>query len=200
MKSEITVKIIFTEGKQFPDYAHLAETLPEYRQEKIKNLLRDEDKMLSLAAGVLIEKNLPKNAVIKYGEFGKPYIDGISDVHFSVAHTKGAVVFVKTDSPVGIDIEKAKPFDSMYDIAKKYFTDREYEYCNKSGERFFEIWTKKEAFAKKTGKGLSEHFRSFDTISDESFLSARLNGFYISVCVSDCNYKGKQLIFDEVAL
>jgi 4'-phosphopantetheinyl transferase len=198
MKSEITVKIIFTEGKEFSDYAHLTKTLPVERQEKIQKYLRDEDKFLSLAAGVLINNNLPENAVIKYGEYGKPYIDEIFNSHFSVAHTKGAVVFVKTDSPVGIDIEKIESFDSIDNIAKKHFTEEEYTYCKNSAERFFEIWTKKEAYAKMTGKGLSENFSGFCVLSDERILSERIDGFYVSVSTDDCI--GKQLFFDEVTL
>ena len=44
------------------------------------------------------------------------------------------------------------------------FTENEQKYVGKDKIRFLEIWTKKEAYSKFTGKGISEKFSSFDVL------------------------------------
>jgi 4'-phosphopantetheinyl transferase len=197
MNKTLTVQVVFTDDMDFNDYDRFTETLPLQRQEKIKNLLREEDKLLSLTAGVLIKRNLPEEAVVKTGEFGKPFVADCPNIHFSVAHTKGAVVFIKADSPVGIDIEKIEAFDSMMKIAEKHFTPEEYSFCDNNEERFFEIWTKKEAYAKMTGYGLT-NFSRFPVLGDRKIFSTRLKDFYISVCSEEC--KGKNINIAQITL
>jgi 4'-phosphopantetheinyl transferase len=200
----MNVKIILTAGKSFRDYEHLQNALPIERQRKIAALIRDEDKLLSLAAGVLVSRGLPTGATVRTDEFGKPFAANYPDIHFSVSHTKGAAVFVKARSPIGIDVEKVKPFADMDKIAKRHFAPDEYEYCRGNSARFFEIWTKKEAFLKMTGRGLSKGLSDFSVLSAFSAFSNKriqsvlYNNFYISICSETLN--SEQMIFDEVDL
>jgi 4'-phosphopantetheinyl transferase len=56
------------------------------------------------------------------------------------------------------------------DIAKRFFTPRERGYIASSEDQnkaFFEIWTKKEAYIKRQGKGLSVSFTSFDVFDEK---------------------------------
>jgi phosphopantetheinyl transferase len=55
------------------------------------------------------------------------------------------------------------------DIAKGFFTTRERGYIASSEDQskaFFEIWTKKEAYIKHQGKGISISFTSFDVLDE----------------------------------
>jgi 4'-phosphopantetheinyl transferase len=194
----MNIKIIKTEGLNFRDYEHLADTLPIERQKKIAALLRDEDKLLSLSAGVLIKRELPADTIIKANEFGKPFASNYPEIHYSVSHTKGAAVFVKARSPIGIDIEKIAPFEDFEKIAKRNFAPDEYDYCRGNAARFFEIWTKKESYIKMTGRGLSQGLHNFSVMSDKRIQSVIYENFYISLYSETLNEK--QPIIDEVTL
>jgi 4'-phosphopantetheinyl transferase len=192
----MNIIIILTEDKAFRDYEHFVGELPNERQQKIAAFLRDEDKLLSLMAGLLIKRELPDDALIKTDEYGKPYIANYPGIHFSVSHTKGAVVFVREDSPIGIDIEVIKPFEDIDKIAKRHFAPDEYDYCRGNSARFFEIWTKKEAFIKMVGKGLSYGLNKFSVMEDKRIITGMYEDYYISACSEVC--KGCELIVNLV--
>ena len=98
--------------------------------------------------------------------FAEPELRGVS---FSRSHTKGYEVVCFSDSGIGVDCEDIRRWDGdpgrPEKIAKRYFTGDERDYIAfggaSSAERFFEVWTAKEAYMKYTGRGFSEGFRSF---------------------------------------
>lgn len=82
-----------------------------------------------------------------------------------------------SNNPVGVNVEKIREIDVR--IAKRFFTECELNYIKKDRnciyEHFFEIWTKKEAYIKYIGKGLSVSLNSFD-VTDK-----RLSGHFYTV-------------------
>ena len=81
-------------------------------------------------------------------EFDKPLSDSI---YFNISHSKGAVVFIKDDFPVGIDIEKIRPVeDNLVD----YISSKEEREYIKDEIGFYEIWTNKESLTKAIGTGI----------------------------------------------
>lgn len=105
-----------------------------------------------------------------YGENGKPAVQGqqcLRAVRFNLSHSNGEALFVFTlKSEIGVDIEKIRYMPDMDQIAKHFFSVREYELFyslpkrNKQ-EAFFNCWTQKEAFIKATGDGLARPLNSF---------------------------------------
>lgn len=92
---------------------------------------------------------------------GKPYVvinDRIVNRNFNISHTSGAGVVVFSDFSIGIDIEKID--DVNLKIAQRFFVENEQRYIfevedgSEQRKRFFEIWTKKEAYWKCDGRGL----------------------------------------------
>lgn len=87
---------------------------------------------------------------------GKPYLDNIEGFHFSIAHKDGAIVAAVADSPVGIDIEPLAPI--VPSIYRRCFSQAEQSYLLHTPadmhRRFYEIWTRKEAYVKYSGTGL----------------------------------------------
>lgn len=81
-------------------------------------------------------------------EKGKPNAKG---VHFNVSHSKGHVVLVKAPCPVGIDIEEVR--EVKQDLIDFVCSPEEKTYID-SEEKFFEVWTNKEAILKAKGIGL----------------------------------------------
>ena len=81
-------------------------------------------------------------------EFGKPLSETTC---FNISHSKGAVVFVKDNLPIGIDIEKIRPAeDNLID----YISSNEEKRYIKNEINFYEIWTNKESLTKAIGTGI----------------------------------------------
>ena len=83
----------------------------------------------------------------------KPYFKDYPFVRFSVSHSGSLVVVAMAETEVGIDVEeiKEKPYGR---IVERNFTAGEAAE-GKDLESFLKVWTKKEAYLKLTGDGLS---------------------------------------------
>jgi 4'-phosphopantetheinyl transferase len=106
----------------------------------------------------------PESLRFSYGPFGKPFLAGGSlafPMHFNVAHAGGRAVFAfSRDQEIGIDLEYAQPDFDFERVANASFPPAElaelhsYAAAQRLPE-FFRIWTRLEAFAKASGRGLS---------------------------------------------
>ena len=98
------------------------------------------------------ETGLPPAALcIRRTENGKPFAENAA-VHFNLSHSHDLLLCAVCDKPVGVDIEKITLRDA---VARHVCTPAEYAYIGGSALRFTEVWTRKEAFSKLVGKGLS---------------------------------------------
>ncbi|MDP9633530.1 MULTISPECIES: 4'-phosphopantetheinyl transferase superfamily protein [Ensifer] len=116
--------------------------------------------------------HLPPHRIgLTYNVFGKPRIAGASELlHFNLSHSADVAMLAVSDHyPVGIDVEAIKPLKE--DIAGHFFSKRECaalaafagdDYLN----AFYRCWTRKEAFVKAHGAGLSLPLDSFDVTVD----------------------------------
>ena len=83
------------------------EKLSEKRRQKIDSYRMKKDKMLSLGAGILIDKGLENFGLreasvrIAEGTYGKPYFPDYPDIHFNVSHSEKMVIAVFADIEVG---------------------------------------------------------------------------------------------------
>lgn len=91
---------------------------------------------------------------IAYNSQGKPYFLSNCENFFNISHSSNYVACVIGDRPVGIDIEKTR--EGRQNLAKRFFDESEAEWIKEcdSDERFFRIWTLKEAYGKATGQGV----------------------------------------------
>ena len=98
---------------------------------------------------------------------GKPYFKEVP-IEFSVSHTGNLWVCLMDLEPVGVDVQEIRECRSDK-IAERYYTQDEQAYALAMGESgFFQIWTRKEAYAKYTGTGLSQEMKRFSTLRDDS--------------------------------
>ena len=108
----------------------------------------------------------PDKISFSYSEKGKPYIID-SPVKFNLAHSGGKAVFAFAENAeVGIDIEYMRELPDALQIAKRFFSDEEVnEFMKVSDDEikpaFFNCWTRKEAFIKAVGDGLSFPLKDF---------------------------------------
>lgn len=110
-------------------------------------------KMISSACGIKEEK-----IVFGVKENGKPFAKNAA-IQFNISHSADFVACAVSDTPVGIDIEK---IDKNRELPIDFVcgkNEREYilgaDSESEIRKRFFEIWTKKEAYSKFTGEGIS---------------------------------------------
>lgn len=106
-------------------------------------------RMIKLCANELCGVNDP--VILKSG-VGKPYFRDLP-IKFSVSHSGDRIVLAVSDKEIGADIQRVNP--RAVRVAERFFTESENAYVGGDTQRFFEIWTKKEAYAKWHGEGLA---------------------------------------------
>ena len=135
------------------------------RREAALRYLREIDRKLSLAAFLLLMEGLEKEygimepPVLAFGPHGKPFLRDHPRIHFNLSHCARAVLCVVGDAPVGCDVETVEfPLDR--DLVRHCCSPEE-EAAILSSERpdvaFCTLWTRKEAYLKWTGEGLTDH-------------------------------------------
>lgn len=149
----------------------------EERQRADRFVLERDRRRFVVARGDLrrllaARTNMPPESVeLKYGVRGKPALTGRSarsDLRFNVSHADDVAAFAFAwGREIGIDIESVRPIPDRDDIAARFFSRRENEaYLDldpDDGLRgFFNCWTRKEAFIKALGEGLSYPLDRFD--------------------------------------
>lgn len=94
-----------------------------------------------------------------YGEIGKPYLKKYP-YYFNLSHSGEFLFCVISEEEVGVDIQRMKALED-FRIAKRFFGGTELQYLEESRshkdkqERFYRLWTCKEAYGKLTGRGIT---------------------------------------------
>ena len=107
----------------------------------------------------------PENVRFHYEKKGKPYLPG--GPSFNQSHSEERIMIaVAASGRLGVDIEELRRVRLMLGIADKNFARDEAArlYAAPANERrrlFFRLWTRKEAFLKALGFGLTHPLRSF---------------------------------------
>ena len=144
------------------------------KQHRVDRFRFEDDKKRTVVGEMLVRKAISdwcnvavEDVIFDYEEYGKPYAVGLN-VEFNISHSGDIVVCAIDSYPVGIDVERIRPIDLK--VAERICTDDEllYIFGHKPTEqdfiyttdmemltRFFEIWTKKEAYFKWMGTGFN---------------------------------------------
>ena len=110
----------------------------------------------------------PKCVQFQYGPKGKPDLaGGLSPVSFNASNSGDLAAYAFTTAcPIGIDIEHIRPMPDLHDVARHFFSSDEVtDLMNLPDDErpagFFRCWTRKEAYIKAVGDGLSLPLDSF---------------------------------------
>lgn len=102
------------------------------------------------------------------GTYGKPYVhDAGVDLRFNLSHSgERALLAVSYGREVGVDVEENRPVDWL-PLAHRFFAAREVAEleampASEQMDAFFRCWTRKEAFLKAHGMGLSAPLNAFE--------------------------------------
>ena len=152
--------------------------MTEEKQERVSRYKDLTRRKCSVAGEMLVKTHIadifkvaPESLKILEAKNGKPYIEGY-DIYFNISHCENMIAYTFSVFETGIDIERIKSISLT--IMKRFFSEKEQKYvlgrepvetdfskCDNPEilERFYRIFTLKEAICKKSGigiKGLKE--------------------------------------------
>lgn len=168
----------------------------EERQERAKKFRFDIDRKLSVYSELLVRYRvckefnlLNKEIVFTKNKYGKPFLLNKPTFYFNISHTRNALAVAFSNHEIGIDVESIKTVD--FAIANRFFTssERDYLFAHRNPKRaFYEIWTKKEAYIKWMGTGLSTPLTAFNVLDhmiDSMIHTFETGKYLVSVCCKE---------------
>jgi 4'-phosphopantetheinyl transferase len=114
---------------------------------------------------------VPSAIRFQTSSFGKPRLltNGSGEgIHFNFSHSdRLALCAVSRAREIGVDVERIEPSGSLAEIAARYFSPREGAALaslpsDEQRDAFYACWSRKEAYVKARGRGLSIPLDSFD--------------------------------------
>lgn len=154
-----------------PHASLLAEILSPDERERAARFLFTKDRLhftLSRAAlrtilGLYLESS-PKSVRFAHNSFGKPLLVGEAasgPLHFNASNSHELALYAfSAEQEVGVDVEYIRPEFASEEIAGRFFSRRETAALlglapELRARAFFDCWTRKEAYIKAKGQGLS---------------------------------------------
>lgn len=181
------------------DFERYKALMSEEKREKLERMKLSDDKKRSVCAYMLALRalsevaNVPEEKIaISYDKNGKPQCENVP-LFFSLAHSGDFAVCAVSEKKVGIDIEKIRPLNML--SSRRFASENEIKYifgCVPTQsdyesedrgvlERFFEVWTKKEAYGKMLGVGMGYDMKNTEI---ENAVTTVEDGYVVTV-VSD---------------
>ncbi len=155
-----------------------AAVLTDEERDRARRFVFDRDRDRFIGARACLRQLLaarlgtpPDSVELVYGAHGKPALaPGYADtgLRFNVSHCDDLTLYAfSCGREIGIDVEAVRPIGDADDIAARFFSQREnraYRALEPSDRPlgFFQCWTRKEAFIKALGDGLSYPLDRFD--------------------------------------
>lgn len=155
------------------EYEKWFSLMTKEKQERVSKYKDATRRKCSVAGEMLVKLHVgsflgvePEALKILADDNGKPYIPDCP-VHFNFSHCENMLALAFSDEEIGIDIERIRPISLT--ILKRFFSEEEQKYVlghepyessfTKSEdkeilERFYRIFTLKEAICKKSGIGI----------------------------------------------
>jgi 4'-phosphopantetheinyl transferase len=161
-----------------PQVDVLLDTLTEDEQARAGQFYFPIDRSRFIVARGMLRKilglylNRPARAVsFRYGPHGKPALASESAdnaIHFNISHSRYMAIYAVTRGrEIGVDLEFIRDGLEIEQIARRFFAEREVAMLRAlpvglQKSAFFLCWTRKEAYIKARGEGLSLPLDQFD--------------------------------------
>lgn len=176
-------------------YAHYAALVPEKQQEHLLTLRFPDDRLRSLAAGLMLhcalnhlQVPLHLRCVVRRPN-GRPIFQDLP-VHFSLSHSGTVAMCAISDAAVGADVQRLHaPSDAL--IARVCTAEERTWLASQadSDGAFTALWTRKESLLKMLDRTISEDLRSFPCLdkdqNDWHFFERTLFGLPACVCTAE---------------
>ncbi len=175
-------------AESFP-LAAMAATLSKEEHGRVQRFRFAKDRTQFVVARSLLRTLLgrylnsdPMLLDFNYGAQGKPQLRNESALRFNLAHSEALILYaVSWQQEVGIDVEYIRAAVSYETIAEQFFSAAEVAAVrslpvDQQPQAFFNCWTRKEAYIKARGEGLSFPLDGFE-VSLDSQLSLKVYQF-----------------------
>lgn len=176
------IKIYYIVGSKNLINSNLLHILTSKEIDRANKFKLEKDSTQFIIAVGLLKKILgsyysipPEKVNLITNQFGKPVIstDDCPEIKFNLSHSGEMIIYAfSLNEEVGIDIENIDPSINHLEIAEHYFTKYEVYYLKESinkeqlVNRFFRIWTRKEALIKAIGTGMFIDLKQVDTLNN----------------------------------
>ncbi len=163
-------------GVNYPDVIRFISEEEQKRAEKF-HFTEDRDTYVFSHAYlrlILASRLMTRPDKIRFGRdaFNKPTLEGLS-YNFNITHTKQSfAVAVSQYYNVGIDMENISRKADLSSIVKSYFSTGDQEFIQHPGgnstDRFFLLWTRKEALLKAIGVGITTDLTQYEVQNEQT--------------------------------
>jgi len=124
---------------------------------------------------------IPSTIQFEHNSFGKPFLaEAPHALQFNISHSGGIGLFgFAPDAEIGVDIEQVKSEIQVQKTAARFFSKNEADTILSLAKEdqvnaFFKCWTRKEAFIKGHGQGMSLPLDEFEvSVLDETLVELR---------------------------
>lgn len=118
----------------------------------------------------------PSKIRFEKGKNGKPVFatPGLPHFSFNVSHSEDLLLFAfSRHRHIGVDVEHIRPMDDYAAMAAQFFHPMELAWLHGVVENlrlpaFYDLWTRKEAYVKATGDGLTHALDSFSVVGERA--------------------------------
>lgn len=182
-KNEVQIWFLGLNGHDasLPDLQNLLSSEERERAARFRfEKHRDQFVLTRGALRLLLASHLaasPRQISFRYSSHGKPCLTAPAngpELDFNVSHTEGmAILGFTRGRRIGVDIEQLRRDFRVEEIAERFFSLAERAAlreipAERIHETFFRIWTRKEAYIKARGEGLSHPLHQFDVSLDDT--------------------------------
>jgi 4'-phosphopantetheinyl transferase len=166
---------------------HLSDTLNDAEKVRSNKYIHERDRNRFIvghgAQRFILSQYLnthPKLLDFALDENKKPYIvpRNSSGLQFNLSYSGDLILLAVSAQAVGSDIEYVDNTFNYEDILPGYFSEEESAYINHENpkERFYMLWTRKEALLKATGQGLGNHLKHTPALNGLHAMHSSLSG------------------------
>jgi 4'-phosphopantetheinyl transferase len=165
----LKVQVYFAKALNLLDsFARAFALLPPARKAKCLAYRKEEDRLRSMCAGLLMRRylNVTKDEDIIIRPSGRPELASGHPI-FSLSHSGALCAIAIAEDNLGLDLEHLGRKTGGGSLAHKVLTPMEYKIFTQrldDPEFFFSIWTRKESVMKATGQGLAMDPGNFSVI------------------------------------
>jgi len=145
--------------------------LSKAEQDRFARYRHEPDRLLFYSSHVAMRQILsayisqkPEDIIYEFLEKGKPSFSDL-EIQFNLSHSKHlAVLAITQNNIIGVDLEYTKQGIDFEDLANRFFNKNEAKKLRRAQEMqpsFYRCWTRKEAFIKALGEGLTYPLQNF---------------------------------------